>query len=163
MLDGYTEFAGRDVTVTVKRAGKTIGIAMGTLNSDGFLEINHDSAQCWDLITPDIRGGDVVEATFAGSDLVEGAITGSAVVTGVEAGAVSPTPDVSGDVEATVTISGTYDVDDPVIDPERFLVEVVNPDMRDAPSAIGERAIAWGPGVNAVSYTHLTLPTKRIV
>lgn len=150
MLDGYTEFAGREATVTVKRGDETIGIATGTLNADGFMEINHDAAQCWSLITPDIRGGDLVEATFDGSDLVEGAITGSAVVTEVTKSEVTPTPE-PGDVEATVTISGTYDPADPTIDPERFLVEVVNPDMRgreNQPTTIGERAIAWGPGAN---------------
>lgn len=150
MIDGYVEQAGQTATIKVIRGGQTVGIAQGVVDESGFLEVNHAPDLCWSVVTPNIRGGDLVEVSFSGAAFVDGAYVGSAEVTQVTASEVTPTPE-AGDIEATVTIRGTYDEADVakgIIDPSRFLVEVVNPDMREVGSAIGERAIAWGPGPN---------------
>jgi hypothetical protein len=145
-LEGYAEQAGERATVTVKRGGQTIGIGEGTIDQTGFLEFNHPGGECWIGVTPNIKGGDLVEVSFSDSAFVDGATVGSAVITGVEHSAVTATAE-DGDVEGTVTITGTYGAD---VDLSRFVVEVVNPEMRrpdpsTPPTAIGERAIGWSP------------------
>ena len=141
-LEGYTEQAGQTATVKVQRGDTTIGIGEGVVDSTGFLEFNHPGGECWIGVTPDIRGGDVVEVSFSESSFTDGATVGSAVITGITASTPVATPE-AGDVEGTVTITGTYGPD---VDLSRFVVEVVNPEMREAGSAIGERAIGWTPG-----------------
>jgi hypothetical protein len=145
-LEGYTDQAGEKATVTVKRGGQVIGIGEGTVDATGFLEFNHPGGECWIGVTPDIRGGDLVEVSFDRSAFVDGATVGSAVITSVTGSPVTATPQ-AGDVEGTVTIKGTYGAD---VDPSRFVVEVVNPEMRrpdpsTPPTTIGERAIGWVP------------------
>lgn len=145
-LEGYTAQAGERATVTVKRGGQTIGSGMGTIDETGFLEFNHPGGECWIGVTPNIKGGDLVEVSFSESAFVDGATVGSAVITDVTGSAVTATPQ-AGDVEGTVTITGTYGGD---VDLSRFVVEVVNPEMRrpdpsTPPTTIGERAIGWVP------------------
>jgi hypothetical protein len=148
-LEGYTAQAGERATVTVKRGGQTIGIGEGTIDQTGFLEFNHPGGECWIGVTPDIKGGDLVEVSFSSSAFVDGATVGSAVITSVEGSPVTATPE-DGDIEGTVTIRGTYGAD---VDLSRFVVEVVNPEMRrpdpsTPPTTIGERAIGWTPVVD---------------
>ena len=142
-LEGYTAQAGENATVTVSRGGQVIGIGEGTIDETGFLEFNHPGGECWIGVTPNIRGGDLVEVAFSESAFVDGATVGSAVITSVTASAVTPTAE-EGDVEGTVTITGTYGSD---VSTDRLQVEVVNPDMRGRDpgiqTAIGERAIGW--------------------
>ena len=149
-LEGYSAQAGEQATVTVKRGGQTIGIGEGTVDETGFLEFNHAGGECWIGVTPNIKGGDLVEVSFDESAFVDGATVGSAVITDVTASPVTATPGVDGDVEGTVTITGTYGAD---VSLDRFVVEVVNPEMRRPdpgapPTAIGERAIGWTPVVD---------------
>jgi Fibronectin type III domain len=141
-LEGYAAEAGQKATVTVTRGGEQIGIGQGTIDETGFLEFNHPGGECWIGVTPNISAGDTVDVSFSEATYTDGAVVGSAVITGVTSSPVTATPDVAGDVEGTVTVKGTYGAD---IDPSRFVVEVVNPAMREAPSAIGERAIGWVP------------------
>ena len=146
-LEGYTDQAGEKATVTVSRGGQVVGIGEGTVDETGFLEFNHPGGECWIGVTPDIKGGDLVEVSFDRSAFVDGATVGSAVITSVAGSPVKATPDVAGDVEGTVTITGTYGAD---VHFSRFVVEVVNPEMRrpdpsTPPTTIGERAIGWVP------------------
>jgi hypothetical protein len=148
-LEGYAAQAGERATVTVKRGGQTIGIGEGTVDQTGFLEFNHPGGECWIGVTPDIKGGDLVEVSFSASAFTDGATVGSAVITSVEGSPITATPE-DGDIEGTVTISGTYGAD---VDLSRFVVEVVNPEMRrpdpsTPPTTIGERAIGWTPVVD---------------
>jgi hypothetical protein len=149
-LEGYVDQAGEKATVTVKRGGQVIGIGEGTVDATGFLEFNHPGGECWIGVTPNIKGGDLVEVSFSESAFVDGATVGSAVITSVTHSAVTATPDVDGDIEGTVTITGTYGAD---VSLDRFVVEVVNPEMRRPdpgapPTSIGERAIGWTPVVD---------------
>jgi hypothetical protein len=158
-LEGYVEQAGETATITVKRGDTVIGTGTGKVDSTGFLEFNHPGGSCWSIVTPDIRGGDVVEARFTGWDFVDGAVTGSSVIpkqydatTGLGVTSEAP-PGVTDGADSTfwVKIAGTYDpaqVTSGVINESRFVVEVVNPAMREAPSTIGERAIGWTPVVD---------------
>jgi hypothetical protein len=137
-IDGYTAQAGQTATLTVKRDGQTTGTATGVVDDAGFIEWNHDAGSCFTDVTPAINPGDQVTVSFSESALVDGMTVGSAEITGVTAS--EPT---EGNTNS-VTIVGTYGAD---VDLDRFAVEVVNPAMRgrDAPSAIGERAIGWSP------------------
>ncbi|EMY33263.1 Fibronectin type III domain-containing protein [Arthrobacter crystallopoietes BAB-32] len=135
-IEGYTAQAGQTADITVKRGGSVIGMASGTVDSTGFLEVNHPGGVCWDLVTPNIQGGDEVNVQFTDGSS-DGAIAGSAVITSVEK-VDMPATEAAGDVEGQVVIEGTYGAD---VDPARMEVEIVNPDMRDM--GIGERAIGW--------------------
>ena len=149
-LEGYADQAGEKATVTVKRAGQVIGIGEGIVDPTGFLEFNHPGGECWIGVTPNIKGGDLVEVSFSETAFVDGATVGSAVITSVEGSPLNATPAVDGDIEGTVTIKGTYGAD---VSLDRFVVEVVNPEMRRPdpgapPTSIGERAIGWTPVVD---------------
>ncbi|MGY1591171.1 fibronectin type III domain-containing protein [Geodermatophilus sp. SYSU D00708] len=143
-IEGYTAQAGQTATLTVTRGGQTVGTATGEVDATGFMEWNHEAtpngdgtfAGCFTDVTPDIQPGDEVSVRFSGSPLVDGMRVSSAEVTEVTA-----SEPAEGNVN-TVTIRGTYGSD---VDLNRFAVEVVNPEMREAGSAIGERAISWGP------------------
>ncbi|MCF6745422.1 hypothetical protein E9529_14325, partial [Blastococcus sp. KM273128] len=137
-IEGYTAQAGQTATLTVSRGGQTVGTATGVVPADGFIEWNHDSASCFTDVTPDIVPGDQVSVRFSGSPLVDGMQVGSAQITEITASDPAP-----GSVNS-VTIKGTYGSD---VSLDRLNIEVVNPAMRgrDAPSAIGERAIGWSP------------------
>ena len=145
-LEGYADQAGEKATVTVKRGDQVIGIGEGTVDQTGFLEFNHPGGECWIGVTPNIKGGDLVEVSFSKSAFTDGATVGSAVITSVEGSPVTATAE-EGDIEGSVTIKGTYGKD---VDLSRFVVEVVNPEMRrpdpsTPPTTIGERAIGWTP------------------
>ncbi|MGY1600869.1 chitobiase/beta-hexosaminidase C-terminal domain-containing protein [Geodermatophilus sp. SYSU D00815] len=135
-IEGYTAQAGQTATLNIKRDGQVIGTATGVVPANGFLEWNHDSASCFTDVTPNIQAGDVAEVSFSGSPLVDGMTVSSATVTEVTAS----TP-ANGNTNS-VTIKGTYGAD---VNLDRFAVEVVNPEMRETGSAIGERAIGWSP------------------
>jgi hypothetical protein len=148
-LEGYTDQAGETATVTVSRNGQQIGIGEGVIDATGFLEFNHPGGSCWTGVTPNIRGGDLVEVRFSETAFTDGAYVSSAKITEVTTSDFVETA-TEGDVEGTVTISGTYGED---VVPERFVVEVVNPEMRrpdpsTGPTLIGERAIGWTPVVD---------------
>lgn len=136
-IEGYSAQAGQNATIRVTRAGNLIGVAHGVVDSTGFLEVNHPGGSCWDVVTPNISGGDVVTVEFEDGSS-DGAIAGTAVITSVDAVDGTATPDVAGDVEGQVVVKGTYGAD---VDLARMAVEIVNPDMRDM--GIGERAIGW--------------------
>jgi Fibronectin type III domain len=136
-IEGYSAQAGQDATIRVSRGGNLIGVARGVVDATGFLEVNHPGGVCWDVVTPNITGGDEVTVEFEdGSG--DGALAGTSVITSVEAVNGTPTPEIAGDVEGQVVVKGTYGVD---VDTARMAVEIVNPDMRDM--GIGERAIGW--------------------
>jgi len=66
VLEGYEDRAGQRVTVTVERDGVVTSSATGTVGAgDPSLEINHPGGICWEGVTPNIRPGDEVFATFA--------------------------------------------------------------------------------------------------
>lgn len=136
-IEGYSAQAGQNATIRVTRAGNLIGVAHGVVDSTGFLEVNHPGGSCWDVVTPNISGGDVVTVEFEDGSS-DGAIAGTAVITSVDAVDGTATPDVAGDVEGQVVVKGTYGAD---VDLARMAVEIVNPNMRDM--GIGERAIGW--------------------
>jgi hypothetical protein len=146
-LEGYTAQTGETATVTVKRNGQQIGIGEGVIDATGFLEFNHPGGSCWTGVTPNIQGGDLVEVRFSETAFTDGAVTSSAKI-----------DSVTGDAAAqTVTIAGTYNAADFGADGpfslDRFVVEVVNPEMRrpdpsTPPTLIGERAIGWTPVVD---------------
>ncbi|SHN71493.1 Fibronectin type III domain-containing protein [Geodermatophilus obscurus] len=152
-LEGYTDQAGETATVTVKRNGQQIGIGEGVIDATGFLEFNHPGGSCWTGVTPNISGGDLVEVRFSETAFTDGAYVSSAKITSVTHSDFAATP-AEGDVEGTVTISGTYGDDFGTrFDLSRFVVEVVNPEMRrpdpsTPPTLIGERAIGWTPVVD---------------
>jgi len=134
-LEGYADQAGETATVTVSRNGQQVGIGEGVVDATGFLEFNHPGGSCWTGVTPNIRGGDLVEVKFSETAFTDGAVTSS-----VKIDSVTP----SGN---TVNISGTYGAD---VSLDRFVVEVINPEMRrpdpSTPATlIGERAIGWTP------------------
>jgi hypothetical protein len=136
-IEGYVAQAGQDATIRVSRGGNLIGVARGVVDATGFLEVNHPGGVCWDVVTPNITGGDEVTVEFEdGSG--DGALAGTAVITSVDAVDVTATPDVAGDVEGKVVVKGKYGAG---VDTARMAVEIVNPDMRDM--GIGERAIGW--------------------
>ncbi|GLB69391.1 fibronectin type III domain-containing protein [Arthrobacter mangrovi] len=135
-IEGYAAQAGQTATISVSRGGSVIGLARGVVDSTGFLEVNHPGGSCWDIVTPNIQGGDEVNVQFADGSS-DGALAGSAVITSVES-VEMPATEAAGDVEGQVVIKGTYGAD---VDPARMQVEIVNPGMRDL--AIGERAIGW--------------------
>ncbi|MGY1638781.1 fibronectin type III domain-containing protein [Geodermatophilus sp. SYSU D00742] len=144
-IDGYTEQAGMTATITATRGGEVIGQTSGVVDANGFLEVNHAGATCWGQgapaalnVTPDLKAGDRLTVTFDQHALTDSMVIGSPVITGY-------TKDGSAEGSYGVTINGTYGSDANL---DRFLVEVVNPDMRDA-GAIGERAISWDPTLAA--------------
>lgn len=146
-IEGYTAQAGQDVTIKVTRGGNLIGISHGVVGDDGFFEVNHPGGSCWDVVTPNITGLDVVTAEFEDGSS-DGAVAGTAVITSVESVNGTATPDVVRDVEGTVVVKGTYGPD---VNPARMGVEIVNPDMRDM--GIGERAIGWPTDEAPAGYT----------
>jgi hypothetical protein len=135
-IEGYAAQAGQKADITVTRGGSVIGMTSGTVDTTGFLEVNHPGGVCWGMVTPNIQGGDEVNVQFADGSS-DGAVTGSAKIDSVEK-VDMPATDAAGDVEGQVVINGTYGED---VDPARMEVEIVNPDMRDM--GIGERAIGW--------------------
>ncbi|WP_461188200.1 fibronectin type III domain-containing protein [Arthrobacter sp. Z4-13] len=146
-IEGYAAQAGQDATIRVSRGGSLIGVARGVVDSTGFLEVNHPGGVCWDLVTPNISGGDDVTVEFEDGSS-DGAIAGTAVVTSVDAVDGTATPETAGDVEGKVVVKGTYGAD---VDIARMAVEIVNPDMRDM--GIGERAIGWPDDETPAGYT----------
>src|SRR5918998_900749 len=122
----------------------------GYTDATGFLEFNHPGGSCWTGVTPNIRGGDLVEVRFSETAFTDGAYVSSAKIDSVTHSDFAATA-AEGDVEGTVTISGTYGDDFGTrFDLSRFVVEVVNPEMRrpdpsTPPTLIGERAIGWTP------------------
>jgi hypothetical protein len=117
------------------------------VDSTGFLEVNHPGGVCWDLVTPNITGGDEVTVEFEdGSG--DGALAGTAVITSVDAVDGTPTPEIAGDVEGKVVLKGKYGAD---VDTARMAVEIVNPAMRNM--GIGERAIGWPDDEVPAGYT----------
>jgi hypothetical protein len=146
-IEGYTAQAGQDATIKVTRDGNLIGIARGVVDSTGFLEVNHPGGVCWDLVTPNINGLDVVTVEFSDGS-TDGANAGTAVITSVESVDGTATPDIAGDVEGQVVVKGTYGGD---VDTTRMGVEIVNPDMRAM--GIGERAIGWPDDEVPTGYT----------
>lgn len=67
VLEGYEDRANQNVTVTVERDGVQTSSATGTVGAgDPSLEINHPGGICWEDVTPNIKPGDEVSATFAG-------------------------------------------------------------------------------------------------
>ncbi|WP_309124250.1 fibronectin type III domain-containing protein [Arthrobacter sp.] len=146
-IEGYTAQAGQDVTIKVTRGGNLIGISHGVVGPDGFFEVNHPGGSCWDVVTPNIAGLDVVTAEFEDGSS-DGAVAGTAMITSVESVDGTVTPDIAGDVEGTVVVKGTYGSD---VDTNRMGVEIVNPDMRDM--GIGERAIGWPDDETPAGYT----------
>lgn len=135
-IEGYSAQAGQAATIRVSRGGALIGVAHGVVDSTGFLEVNHPGGSCWDVVTPNITGGDEVTVEFS-EGVSDGAVAGSAVITSVVRKDL-PATAAAGDVEGEVTVSGTYGSD---VNLARMAVEIVNPDMRDM--GIGERAIGW--------------------
>ncbi|GEO34246.1 hypothetical protein CAE01nite_19710 [Cellulomonas aerilata] len=145
-IEGYTEQAGMQATITATRGGQVIGKTTGTVGADGFLEANHPGGVCWGVgtgapqVTPDLQQGDEIKVDFS-----NGQWDGSKVVD-IEATGV-----VLDEAAHTLTINGRYgpgvDMPNPtdlVGDPGKIGIEIVNPEMRNG-SAIGERAIGW-PG-----------------
>lgn len=146
-IEGYAAQAGQDATIRVSRGGNLIGIAHGVVDNTGFLEVNHPGGSCWDVVTPNITGGDEVTVEFEdGSG--DGALAGTAVITSVDAVDGTPTPDIAGDVEGQVVVKGKYGAD---VNTARMAVEIVNPDMREM--GIGERAIGWPDDEVPAGYT----------
>ncbi|WP_458115519.1 fibronectin type III domain-containing protein [Arthrobacter sp. D2-10] len=145
-IEGYTAQAGENATIRVSRGGSLIGVAHGVVDSTGFLEVNHPGGSCWDVVTPNISGGDEVTVEFS-EGVSDGAVAGSAVITNV-ARQDLPATAATGDVEGKVVVSGTYGSD---VNLERMAVEIVNPDMRDM--GIGERAIGWPDDEVPTGYT----------
>ncbi|QTG82180.1 fibronectin type III domain-containing protein [Arthrobacter crystallopoietes] len=135
-IEGYAAQAGQKADITVTRGGSVIGMTSGTVDTTGFLEVNHPGGVCWGMVTPNIQGGDEVKVQFADGSS-DGAVTGSAKIDSVEKVEL-PATAAAGDVEGQVVVKGTYGED---VDPARMEVEIVNPDMRDM--GIGERAIGW--------------------
>ena len=145
-IEGYTGQVGQDATIKVTRDGNLIGIAHGVVDATGFLEVNHPGGVCWDVVTPNITGKDVVNVEFSdGSG--DGANAGTAVITSVTREDL-PATTTLGDVEGKVVVKGTYGTD---VDTARMGVEIVNPDMRDM--GIGERAIGWPDDEVPAGYT----------
>lgn len=144
-IEGYSAQAGQDATIRVSRGGELIGVAHGVVDSTGFLEVNHPGGSCWDLVTPNIAGGDEVTVEFA-DGVSDGAVAGSALITDVVRKDLPATP-ATGDVEGEVVVTGTYGSD---VNLARMAVEIVNPDMRDM--GIGERAIGWPDDEVPVGY-----------
>ncbi|TRW43791.1 fibronectin type III domain-containing protein [Georgenia yuyongxinii] len=147
-IDGYSAQAGQSAVFEVRRGGNLIGVARGVVDGTGFYEINHPGGSCWDVVTPDIRGGDLVTVTFE-DGVSDGATTGSAAITSVEPNDLPATADPN-DAEWQVVVKGGYGAD---VDTARLAVEIVNPAMREAPSRIGERAIGWPADDAPTGYT----------
>ncbi len=146
-IEGYSAQKGQDATIRVSRGGNVIGVAHGVVDDTGFLEVNHPGGVCWDVVTPNITGGDIVTVQFEdGSG--DGAVAGTAVITSVDA-EHAPTPDLPDDGEYTVVVKGTYGEH---VDISRMAVEIVNPDMREE-GGIGERAIGWPDDEVPANYT----------
>jgi len=94
VADGYA--AGERVTVNVLRGGFTVGTAAATADSTGLIEVNHGiPGDCFSVVTPDIRGGDVIQVVTAGGVTDE---TRTAGVTVTQRAAIT--------VPGTVTIHG---------------------------------------------------------
>jgi hypothetical protein len=146
-IEGYAAQAGQDATISVSRGGNLIGVARGVVDATGFLEVNHPGGVCWDVVTPNITGGDEVTVEFEDGSS-DGALAGTAVITSVDAVDGTSTPDTAGDVEGQIVVKGKYGAD---VDTARMAVEIVNPDMRDM--GIGERAIGWPDDEVPAGYT----------
>lgn len=146
-IEGYSAQAGQDATIRVNRGGELIGVARGVVDATGFLEVNHPGGVCWDMVTPNITGGDEVTVEFEDNS-GDGALAGTAVITSVDAVDGTATPEITGDVEGQVVVKGKYGAD---VDTTRMAVEIVNPAMRDM--GIGERAIGWPDDEQPAGYT----------
>lgn len=155
-IEGYSEYSGKQATISVLRGGTLVGSAVGTVDSTGFLEVNHPGGVCWGAgtglaVTPDIVGGDEIRVDFAGTGgRWDGATTSDVEITDI----------VRDDATNSLTLNGRYGPGivppgaDPVLEPGRMQVEIVNPEMRDATSGVGERAIGWPAGDEVpVGYT----------
>lgn len=152
-VTGYTAQAGKRATFSLIRDGAVVGKAVGTVDGTGFLEVNHDGGICWGAgsdiqVTPDVQAEDEIRVDFS-----DGHYDG-AKVSDVEVLEV-----VRDDSRRTLTLTGRYGagVDMPgadlLTDPGRFAVEIVNPDMRNASSRVGERAIGWPTDKPTTGYT----------
>jgi hypothetical protein len=70
LIDGYADDA--DVLVQVRRGNSVVGVTRGRTShpdpilqrAGGFLEVNHPGGVCWQDVTPDIVGYDVVQVTY---------------------------------------------------------------------------------------------------
>ena len=135
-IEGYSEYAGKTAEIKVLRGGSVIGSAKGTVDSTGFLEVNHPGGVCWGAgggpqVTPDIKGGDEIRVDFANTGgKWDGARTTDVEITDVRRGTEGN----------RLVISGRYGAG---VDLAKFGIEIVNPDMRGGTSAVGERAIGW--------------------
>ena len=145
-IEGYTEQAGMQATITATRGGQVIGKTTGTVGADGFLEANHPGGVCWGVgtgapqVTPDLQQGDEIRVDFS-----NGQWDGSKVVD------IEATDVVLDETAHKLTINGRYgpgvDMPNPAdlaTDPGKIGIEIVNPEMRNG-SPIGARAIGW-PG-----------------
>ena len=145
-IEGYTEQAGMQATITATRGGQVIGKTTGTVGADGFLEANHPGGVCWGVgagapqVTPDLQKGDEIRVDFS-----NGQWDGSKVVD------IEATDVVLDETAHKLTINGRYgpgvDMPNPAdlaADPGKIGIEIVNPEMRNG-SPIGARAIGW-PG-----------------
>ena len=113
LVDGYADDA--DVVVQVRRGNSVVGIAKGRTShpdpilqrAGGFLEVNHPGGVCWQDVTPDIVGYDVVQVTYdntahnqvsVAGDLVigSGAATRTAAITVQKAAIVGETVVIKG-------------------------------------------------------------------
>ena len=51
------------VNVDIIRNGEVVGFAHNVIPDAGLVEVNHPGAPCWDTVTPNIVGGDIVRLT----------------------------------------------------------------------------------------------------
>lgn len=89
-VEGY-EATGKDMIVVIRRNGVEIGRAQGpTITTAGGpgLEVNHgplgaaQPGDCWNVTTPDILPGDVVEVYYDGAVTPETTVTAGVTITG---------------------------------------------------------------------------------
>ena len=64
-VEGYDPADGT-VRIEVIRGGVVVSTAAGVPDEVGFLEVNHPGGLCWEVVTPDIRPGDIVRTTQNG-------------------------------------------------------------------------------------------------
>jgi hypothetical protein len=62
--EGYDP-AGGVVTVSLLRNGSVVSEAHVTPDRFGLVEVNHPGGGCWEIVTPDVRPGDVIRTTTA--------------------------------------------------------------------------------------------------
>lgn len=152
-LEGYEDKAGQTVNIKVERrvSGQfvTTSTASGTVGAgDPSLEVNHPGGVCWQGVTPNIKPGDRVTATFDDGQSDSTTTLNVSVIPGASGTGAQKVGSnqliINGRVGANVN--------------KEFMEQrIVNPDLKD--TAVGRRDVR-APARPGPYISTLTFPTN---